>query len=335
MHFAFLTRACVVAALLLAGATQARPLEEQVDLPVQVKDANGRQTAQTIKVTVFSDDANPRPAPVLIINHGRAPDAQGRADLGRARYSAAAQFFVQRGFIVAVPTRVGYGVSGGQDVEFSGDCNRKNYPPGFAAAADQNLAVIEMLRQRTDVAKDRLVLMGQSYGGATAVALAARNPPGVVAAINLAGGSGGNPQTSPQQPCAPQLMERLFRTWGKTAKVPMLWLYTQNDRYFGATYPRQWFDAYIEANTEAEFVQFPPHGEDGHSLFTRFPEVWQPRVVAFLEAQGFGMQFGSGVHVHSTSNLPPPPRKSSADADASKGGNANSDANNRGKPKGN
>jgi hypothetical protein len=37
-----------------------------------------KQIAHTIKVTVFSDDQNPQPAPVLVLNHGRATDAQGR-----------------------------------------------------------------------------------------------------------------------------------------------------------------------------------------------------------------------------------------------------------------
>jgi len=152
------------------GAVQARVLEEQIDLPVTVSNAYGKRIEQTIRVTVFSDEANPRPAPVLVLNHGRAADSQDRAKLGRARYSDASKFLVQRGFIVAVPTRIGYGITGGEDVEDAGYCNKKNYPPGYAAAAAQTLAVLQAVRQRPDAAKDRAVIMGQSYGGATAVA---------------------------------------------------------------------------------------------------------------------------------------------------------------------
>jgi len=189
-----------------------------------------------------------------------------------------------------VPTRVGYGASGGEDLEDTGPCNSKRYPPGYAAAAQQTLQVLAALRERQQVRKDRIVVMGQSYGGATAVAVAALNPPGVVAAINFAGGGGGNPKTQPGRPCGPHLLERMFGDYGKTAAVPMLWVYTENDKYFGPAYPKEWFEAFRAAGGRAEFVQFPPWGEDGHSLFTAFPAVWRPAVVAFLRKQGFEMK---------------------------------------------
>lgn len=272
---------------LAAGAAQARLQEEQFDLPVTVSDSYGKQITQPIKVTVFFDDANPTPAPVMVINHGRAGTPEDRAKLGRARYGDAAKFLVQRGFIVAVPTRIGYGVSGGEDVEDGGACSRKRYPAGYAAAAHQTLAVLDAVRQRPDAAKDRAVVMGQSYGGATAVAVAALNPPGVQAAINFAGGGGGNPKTQPQRPCAPHLLEQLFRGYGKTAQVPMLWIYTENDMYFGPKLPREWHQAFTAAGGKAKFVQFPPRGEDGHSLFSRYPQEWQPVVAEFLDGAGF------------------------------------------------
>ncbi|HMA09655.1 MAG TPA: dienelactone hydrolase family protein [Ramlibacter sp.] len=280
---------------LLATVAMAAVREEQVNLPVEVVDGYGKSIAQVIKVTVFSDDTNPRPAPVMVINHGRATDAVGRASLGRARYADISRFFVQQGFVVAVPTRIGYGDSGGEDLEETGDCSRKNFPPAFAAAARETLAVLEMARQRPDTAKDRAVIVGQSFGGAIAVATASLNPPGVQASVNFAGGGGGNPKTQAQRPCSPQQLERTYGGYGKTAKVPMLWIYTENDMYFGPRYPKEWFDAYVKGGAPAQFVQFPPHGEDGHSLFTRFPDVWKPKVMEFLAAQGFKAPASKGI----------------------------------------
>jgi dienelactone hydrolase len=283
-----LARILVAAAsLLVVAGAQARLREEQIDLPVKVVDSNGKAIEQSIKVTVFSDADNATPAPVLVLNHGRAAAPADRAGLGRARYGDASRYLVKRGFIVAVPTRIGYGVTGGEDVEDSGACDRKTYLPGFTAAARQTLAVLEAVRQRRDAARDRGLVMGQSYGGATAVAVAALNPPGVQAAINFAGGNGGNPKGRPQRPCAPQLLEKAFGSYGGTAQVPMLWVYTENDMYFGPTLPREWFRAFTAAGGKAEFVQFPPHGDDGHSLFLRFPAVWQPKVGEFLDGIGF------------------------------------------------
>jgi dienelactone hydrolase len=272
---------------LLAQGAAAAMREEQIDVPVRVADIYGKVIEQSIKVTVFRDDANPRPAPVLVLNHGRAIQPEARARMGRVRLLEASRFFVARGFIVAVPTRVGYGVSGGPDVEDTGVCTRKNYPPAYAASAEQALAALAAVRERPDAAKDRAIIMGQSFGGATAVAVASMNPSGVQATINFAGGGGGNPETQPQRPCVPQLLERMFKAYGQTARIPMLWVYAENDMYFGPTLPREWYDAYVSHGAPAEFVLFPPQGDDGHQLFYRFQPVWQPKVAEFLDAVGF------------------------------------------------
>jgi dienelactone hydrolase len=281
------------AALLLAwavGCAQAKVVEEQFQLPVQVSDSYGKPIEQNITVTVFDDDEIAGPKPVLIIDHGRAGEASERAAMGRARYPVASRWLAREGFIVALPTRIGYGVSGGPDVEDGGSCARRNYPPGFLAAAAQAIATLNAVRERPDALKDRSVIIGQSYGGATSVAIASLNPPGVVASINFAGGAGGNPKSHAQDPCSPQSLQRMYVLFGQTARVPMLWAYTENDQYWGPKLPREWFEAYVAAGGKAEFVQFTPHGDDGHLLFARFFDVWRPTVTQFLRKQGFDMK---------------------------------------------
>lgn len=278
--------------LLAAPAAQAKLHEQVIEVPVTVEDMFGKSIAANVVVTVFSDERNAQPAPVLVINHGRAPDAHDRASLGRAKYGEVARFFVANGFIVAVPTRIGYGVTGGADVEDSGACDRKHYAAGYLAAARETLAVLQAVRQRADASPYHGVVLGQSYGGMAAIAVASLNPPGVQAAINFAGGGGGNPRTRPQQPCQPGSLERLFRDYGATARVPTLWIYTENDQYLGPGYPREWHAAFAQAGGRSEFVQYPPFGEDGHSLFTRAPKTWRPKVVEFLRTKGFAMPLG-------------------------------------------
>lgn len=279
--------AAFVVGLLWTSLANAKLVEEVVKVPVKVTNNYGKEVAQDIVVTIFYDDTAPKPYPLLVLGHGRDADAAGRAAMGRAKYSTNSRWLTRLGFMVAVPTRVGYGESGGEDVEDTGDCNQKNYPPGYAAAAIQTLKVLEALRQRPDVAKDRAIVMGQSFGGATAIAVAAQNPPGVQATINFAGGGGGNPKTKPQDPCAAPLLERMFATYGKTARTSTLWIYTENDMYFGPKLPKEWFDAFKAAGGTGEYARFHAHGDDGHGLFTRGPEVWQPRVLEFLRANGY------------------------------------------------
>jgi dienelactone hydrolase len=279
--------AAFVAGLLCSNLANAKLIEEVIKVPVKVADNYGKEVAQDIVVTIFYDDTAPKPYPLLVLGHGRDAEAAGRAAMGRARYSVNSRWFTRLGFMVAVPTRVGYGESGGEDVEYTGECNRKNYPPGYAAAAEQTLKVLDTLRQRRDTAKDRAVIVGQSFGGTTAITVAAQNPPGIQTTINFAGGGGGNPKAFPQKPCGAYWLERMFANYGKTARIPTLWIYTENDMFFGPKYPKEWFDAFKAAGGVGEYTLYPPLGDDGHGLFSKAPEIWQPRVLEFLRANGY------------------------------------------------
>lgn len=263
-----------------AGAQDAAERIEKV--AVMVTDMYGKQIGREITVTVF-EVAGRAPYPLLVLNHGRAADDAGRAKLGRVRYTEASHWFASLGYSVWVPTRIGYGVSGtDEDPEYTGTCANKRYDPGYAVSADQTLQVIEHAKRRADIDGRRIVVVGQSFGGATSIGVAARNMPGVVATINFAGGGGGDPQTRPGEPCAPGRLRDMFAAYGKTARVPTLWIYTENDKWMGSRYPKEWFDAFRASGGTGEFVQHPPHGEDGHSLFTRGFKLWQPIVERFM-----------------------------------------------------
>ena len=64
--------------------------------------------------------------------------------------------------------------------------------------------------------------------------------------------------------------------------MPALWLYSENDRYWGPVKPRQWFEGYREQGGLARFVALPPVGHDGHGIFTLQPSAWHPAVEGFL-----------------------------------------------------
>lgn len=276
---------CAVVTLASCMALHAEIVEEVVRVPVQVRRSWGRQHAQDIVVTLWRDDQFPGPLPVALLGHGRSHLPDERAAVGRTHMTRAARWLAERGFLAASPIRIGYGDSGGPDLEDSGPCDRKEYPPAYAVAADQTLQVLAALRERPDVARDRAVVIGQSFGGTTAITIAARNPPGVQAVVNFAGGGGGNPVDRPQQPCAPGGLGAMFREYGSTARVPSLWVYTENDLFFGPHYPKSWFEGFQAKGGVGVFAAQPAFGTNGHALFARGMNLWGPQVEAFLRAQ--------------------------------------------------
>lgn len=71
---------------------------------------------------------------------------------------------------------------------------------------------------------------------------------------------------------------------GATTHNPSLWIFAQNDGFFGPAIARQMFDAYTAAGAPAEFDAAPPYDHDGHLLiFSPTPALWWPRVSEFLE----------------------------------------------------
>jgi dienelactone hydrolase len=283
------TAATVLLLVLLAppwldGARASEIKERVVKVPVKIEDTYRKVIAREITVSVF-EQAGRAPYPLLVLSHGRPGTAAAvRQSYARVRYSEASTHFASLGYSVWVPTRIGYGVSGtDEDPEDSGACGSKNYPPGYAAATEQVLQVIAYATRLPEIDGSRIVSIGQSFGGATSISLASRGPAGLLAAINFAGGGGGEPNTRRGEPCDSFRLAELFAGYGKTARIPTLWIYTENDRYFAPRHARSWYDAFRAQGGNGELVLLPPHGEDGHLLFARGFSVWKPIVERFLQ----------------------------------------------------
>lgn len=274
--------ACLCAPALSCAAV----LEEVIDVPVRVKTIYGQEANQTIKVTVFRDDRRGK-APYLVLNHGRPASEADFVKMKRQRFSENSTYFVTLGFVVFVPTRVGYGESGGLDVEYSGRCDSRNFAPAYAAAADQTVAVLKAAMSLPYVDLSRGIVVGQSIGGMTSIALATRDMPGLVGAVNFAGGGGGNPSERPEHPCSAYRLSALYRDYGAASKVPTLWLYSENDRYWGSELPKKWFKGFVDAGGTARFIQLPPYKDNGHGIFTGNPGSWKPAFETFLSDLGF------------------------------------------------
>ena len=280
-----LKRLALLASIVAASghSADAKVVEETISVAVEVTTIRGEVVRQPIQVTIVRDDTRPR-APFLILNHGRSSDPAKRAALKPAQYAANARYFVSRGYAVFLPLRVGYGATGGPDVENSGACAARVFRPVYEAAATQSVAVIAHAKTLPFVDPARGIVVGQSFGGVTAIALAARNIPGVLAAVNFAGGGGGRPDTHPAQPCSADRMTQLFASYGASARIPTLWLYSENDKYWGAALPRAWHKAFTDRGGTGRFVPLPPHKADGHATFTGNRAAWQGAFEGFLDA---------------------------------------------------
>jgi dienelactone hydrolase len=254
-------------------------------VPVTVRLADGRfHTGEMVVTHVRPRGAGPFPLVVQL--HGRSAD---RAERRRFRSIGSVRYWTRRGFAVVVPTRLGYGDSGlSPDPEFSSRaCADRTYAPAMAAMMAQFDAVLAFAHTLPWIDASRVIVVGQSYGAFAAIGASGRAVPGLRGAISFAGGGGGNPRTRPANPCGPDKLGEVIAAAGKTAKVPMLWLYAENDKYWGAKLPRMWHAAYAAAGGKAELVMFPPVGEDGHKLLGEGFSTWRPHADRFLEGLGF------------------------------------------------
>ena len=293
-------RRVVVALLALAGVAARiddvaaqTATGEVVSIPVG--GVHSYDPATAMVTAVFKPPGDGR-FPVLVYSHGRSGRDEDRRHLKLLDARSHVRYWLGKGFAVVAPIRPGYGDTGGADREYSGvryDMFGNCWgPPEFAhaasAASASLMATLEWLRQQPWADANRVVLAGSSMGGLTSIATAARNPPGVVAYINFSGGTGGDSGRAPQHSCGSAEMAALMRRYGTTTHVRGLWLYAENDLYWGPEWPRVWFSAFAGGGGPAEFVMTEPVPySDGHLLLARGSRLWARHVDAFLAQAGF------------------------------------------------
>ena len=209
--------------------------------------------------------------PLVVINHG-AP-----APTDPYWAANAAQWFAGRGYVVVLPIRRGYPPTGGGGrADAGGGCDGDYYYAGLAAANDI-LTTIDYMQKQSYVAPQGAIVVGQSAGGFAVMAASTRTLPGVAAIVNFAGGWRVNQTT-----CAENRLIATARQFGKEAKIPMLWVYSENDTYFGPNLARNMFAAYTGAGGKAELTLMPPFASDGHGLFIGGLSLWKDHVDSFL-----------------------------------------------------
>jgi dienelactone hydrolase len=219
--------------------------------------------------------------PLALINHGLPRDPAAMLAAAPENYSGTSIVFAQHGYAAVVVNRRGFGRSSGPPDVSLGPCNDRNYPGAVRIWAADILASVTSLRQEPWADSDRVLLVGHSAGGFASLAAATHDPPGVVGIVDFAGGAGSN---MPDFVCQPERLIGTIHGFGETVRTPSLWIFAENDHFFGPALARRMFDAYTAAGAPAEFDAAPAFGRDGHLLvYAAAPAPWWPRVASFLD----------------------------------------------------
>ena len=275
----------------------------QVAGPIDSESAPDRQqhwlvpgSAGLLSATLYRPEGA-GPFPLVIL----APD--GPADAAAARRMAdpmkpAARWFAGHGYaaLVVVPRALAPG----------------DAAQGIEAVADDLDAAYGYLRGQSFVDAGRIVLGGTGTGGFAAIALSARQPTGVMAAINFDGqltpdmppavdvvaagddevdllGGGSTPlKLEPGQPkpaaraampVADTALAGLLQRYGRATHRPELWLYAAGE----ATQAKRMAAIFNRAGSApARLVELPMAGGPAHALADQ-PLLWGEPVAKFLD----------------------------------------------------
>ncbi len=289
----------VALAVFAPAAMAQKYVEQQIRIPWKAA-----QPAGLDALLVYVD--LPGKHPLAVITHGSARNAEDHALVSPWQQLPQALWFARRGWIALVVVRRGYGTSSGdQDTDHGGHCSERHGGADYEAvgeyAAEDLRAAIEYARQLPQVDDSRMIAVGVSSGGLTTVALTAKAPPGLVAAISFAGGRGSR---ADYDVCEPGDLIAAFKDFGKHSRVPMLWIYAQNDKFFFPDLARKFDAAFRSGGGQDQFVLAPPDGDDGHHLFSH-PSAWSDTVDAFLKAQNLAPLAELLPEVHPPDIAPP------------------------------
>jgi dienelactone hydrolase len=234
------------------------------------------------------------PFPLVVMNHGVSLNPQERSFFPLVEFRDAALWFAQRGYLVVAPTGSGYGAAaldaperGLYGVFYSkiGKCDNPNFHDAGMAVALLDKWIIHYMTEQKLAKPDSAIVVGQSAGGWAAIALSSQNLLSVKAIITFAAGRGGRVGGKPNNNCAPDKLVEAAGAFGHTAHTPMLWIYVENDTFFGPDLSKRMHEAYTSAGGSAEYHLMPPFGTDGH-FFIDSPDSipqWSPLVAQFLD----------------------------------------------------
>ena len=259
-----------------ASLAQAAVLDAALNEQVVMVPAISAGKQVELETTVFKPPGT-GPFPLVIMNHGKAlgnPRSQNRD-----RFIVLSREFVKRGYAVVIPMRSGFSKSTGEYNDPGCDMTAHG-----RVQADDLQGVLEYLRSQPWADSERVLVAGQSYGGLTALAFAARQFHGDKGLINFAGGlkmHGGSCRWEDS-------LEQAFASFGAHTSLPSLWFYGENDHHFGPALAARLHHAYVQAGGPARLGAYGPFKKDAHGMSANRDgvKIWWPETEKFLQTLG-------------------------------------------------
>jgi len=248
------------------AAAQALPPADVVEEPTRL-DVTISGKAYALEALVVRRAGEGR-LPIALVTHGANPGNPRGADLDWLR--GWAHEMAHRGWLAVAVMRRGYGTSEGEVADDAGTCASPDVGRYLDAHADDLEAALRAIAQRPDADMSRVLAIGDSAGGAAVMALAARTAMPLAAVINVSGGLGRHPGPFRSYPDCMAFESDLvwnFARFGTTARMPTLWLYSENDSWFRPGLVSRMRAAFTGSGGRAELVMLPPFRADGHTMF--------------------------------------------------------------------
>lgn len=242
-------------------------------LPVTI----GGKTVSLDGFVVKKSDAQGRLPIVLFTNGGQTTATAGAgAGTTAATYEPYARDLARRGWLAVAVLRRGFGKSDGpKPAPIS--CQANSFSAWANAAADDLQATIDYIAQRPDADPTRVMVIGSAIAGVAAVALSARNPPGLVAAINIGGGLLSEAKCPMQD-----ILVDAFKDYGAKSRAPNLWFYAQSDATFDPNFADRLHAAFLDGGGDVKFMMFY-RGGNVASIFSQAKAAWYAQLDGFLQ----------------------------------------------------
>lgn len=291
----------IVLALLFSAQAQAQDvIVEELMLPVTIHGRDFKLDTIVIK----RKDLDGQRLPIALLTHGVSRSGPENAEMTTSRMRGQAIDMALRGYLAVGFIRRGFGRSG--TFTRPRGCGSGSFLPSLRDQAADVEGVRKAIVTRPDADPTRVIGLGVSVGGITMLAWADERPEGLVAIVNVSGGTG---STATDTNCDEPALIAAARAFGDARNAPSIWFYAANDTYFGPRVVARMHEGFTARGGQAELHALDAIGNDGHQLWSLSDgrQRWLPEMDVFLRSFGLpswdpapAAKFGAGLSESNT-----------------------------------